>query len=245
MILLCLPSLHTSRSSYTHRIVLLLSANDLLGCSALVISSIWDAAVCTGFGDSIMCNVLGLIGFASMCWSVMIVVVISIDRCVMVHWPLKHRAHCNFNYLLCGSLMGFSVLTTILMMPLFGVGEKYFYYDINGFCSFSLVTDCSFTHLVLISMIGSLLFFCVILIVVCNAAMLLTLRRRAKWLEKNIARGTQTNTAHRSIKQPKDNKHALAFQRLAVAIAVINLLLVMPFTVMLFIHQTSHFPLIK
>ena len=144
----------------------------------------------------------------------------------MVHWPLKHRANCNFSQLFIGSLVGFGVLTAIMVMPLVGIGDSYFYYDVNGFCAFSLVTDCSPIHLVLIALIGSLLSLSVIIIICCNAAMLLTLRRRSKWLVKHGSSKTNSNQ-----KAAKENPHAAAFQKLTVAIALINLILVLPFTV--------------
>ena len=215
-----------------------MSANDLFGCALLVGSSIWDAAVCRGFDETIQCNILGLFGVSSMCSSVFIVVVISIDRFIMVHWPLKHRARCSINYLLAGILSGFVLITSILMMPLFGVGEEYYYYDVNGFCSFSLITKSDRPiQLVLIGLLGATLSLCVIITIVCNIAMMVTLKKRSKWLAKSAPRGSSLSSVPPTpgVKDKKrsttDTEHAAAFQRLAVIIALINLILVLPFTV--------------
>ena len=162
----------------------------------------------------------------------MIVVVISIDRCIMIHWPLYHHSHCTLRYLIAGSLSGLLVFVAIFITPLFGVGKPYMYFAKNGFCAIDLSTAGSVRHKMLVATIGALLSTCVCIIIVCNVAMVLKLRRSTQKLEKLAGGSSNGNSTRQSTRA----QHTQAFQRLTVAIAIINIVLNLPFAVSIHTH---------
>jgi len=228
VVLMLLFTIKTPKSSHTHRIVMVMAGNDVFGCFVLLLSSFWDAIVCTGFGHSLPCNILGLIGFSSFSWSVHIVMVISVDRFVMVKKPLFHKTRCGWNHLVmaCGS--GLIAIITVQSMPLFGIGKGYFYYDVNGFCGFNLSTAGGITHKVLVGLFGGVLLTYVFIIILSNIGMRMMLQKRTRRLSNRENDKLRISSSKL--------EHTRAFEKLALAIAILNIILNLPFAVRYYNH---------
>lgn len=168
----------------TISLLVVLSGNDVIASSVLLVIITVSTVTCDAFQFNRACDILGWIGISSFGLSMAIVSIISLERFLMVVYPMFHRTYVTLQRLVILVAMAAVIALVLSGLPLVGVGSPYSYYRNNRFCVFDWTAwpNGNAVHASLVLFIALYALFHVVVVIFCNCGVLHQLRQRSRTL---------------------------------------------------------------
>lgn len=121
----------------------LISYNDLFNCVVYVGYIIFNTYTCDRFSSSPICVLGGVIGMASMLWSMHLVGIMSVERLFMIVKPIFHKNNCGGKnlYIIIPAIILLISDLLFFLLPVFGFALPYTFYETNKVCLVVLVAS--------------------------------------------------------------------------------------------------------